>query len=528
MRIEEISGVTIVQGDALESLCAFPDQSVHCCVTSPPYWGLRDYGVAGQLGLESTPAEYVEKMVAVFREVRRVLKDDGVLFLNLGDSYARDAGKGQHKPGDAGKQNYIIEKGGGRAASTSTFVTQQYKMREDLTSEEKNHVAMEMFGVRINGNEAQREGEVPRLLSPRLHQAQDEGGPAVPGERVQGILSAQQSESVVEAAGEIQAVEVGGNQEAGREVRLLRGKEIGIYDGGSRQRGRRDAQEKPSAEGRQVFINQDLQGHSQSGVPEGKISSALLQLQLRNRVLGILSTHSFEEHEIPDSARFAFARIGGLKPKDLVGIPWRVAFALRTDGWYLRQDLIWSKPNPMPESVRDRCTKSHEYLFLLAKSKRYYFDSEAIKEDSITGDPRKPYAPGQVDARGNGHDRNGGTIRARKPAGWNTGAGAHGTIHRDGRAQKVEYEEINATKRNKRSVWTIATKPFKAAHFATFPPKLIEPCILAGCPVGGIVLDPFAGAGTTGLVAQRHGRRAVLLELNPKYVDLTVDRIKAG
>lgn len=199
-----------------------------------------------------------------------------------------------------------------------------------------------------------------------------------------------------------------------------------------------------------------------------------------------------------------------LKPKDLIGIPWRVAFALQADGWWLRQDVIWAKPNPMPESVTDRCTKAHEYLFLMTKSERYIFDADAIAEPIDTGstgdyrkrkpDNRKPFTPGQVDARGNGHDRGGGGQRT------------NGT--RD------------ASMRNKRSVWTVPTAPFAEAHFATFPPSLIEPCILAGCPKGGTVLDPFGGAGTTGLVADRLGRSAVMIELNPEYAAMADRRIK--
>lgn len=215
----------------------------------------------------------------------------------------------------------------------------------------------------------------------------------------------------------------------------------------------------------------------------------------------------------------------GLKPKDLCMIPARVALALQADGWYLRQDIIWHKPNPMPESIRDRCTKSHEYFFLLAKSEIYYYDHEAIKETATSGDPRKPFAPGQVDSRGDGHDRGGGKIRKiRKPAGWDTGEGAHGSIHRDGRAQTVEYVEADTTKRNKRSVWTIPTAAFPEAHFATFPPELIEPCILAGSRPGDIVLDPFFGSGTTGEVAQRLGRQWIGCELNPEYEKLQKQR----
>jgi len=300
----------IILGDCLAELRKLPDESVHCCVTSPPYWGLRDYGVPGQLGLEKTPEEYVANMVEVFREVRRVLRKDGVLFLNLGDSY---------------------------------------------------------HGLRTKG----------------------------------------------------------------------------------------------------------------------------------------------------------------LKPKDLVGIPWRVAFALQADGWYLRQDIIWAKPNPMPESVRDRCTKSHEYVFLLSKSERYYFDSEAIQEPA-GDDLRRPYAPGQVDDRGNGHDRGGGDLRKsgnkeRKPA------SARGVpVDTDGKSAGAVAGSVpwEGNTRNKRSVWTVTTKPFKEAHFATFPPEIPEICIKAGCPKGGVVLDPFFGAGTTGLVAMKLGREFIGIELNPEYCRMAERRVK--
>jgi len=311
----------IKQGDALSVLKTMPDQSVHCCVTSPPYWGLRDYGVDGQLGLESTPDEYVEKMVEVFREVRRVLRDDGTLWLNLGDSYA-----GQAKAGD------------------------------------------KRFGnPEFNKNRPSRE----RTKTP---------GKAVPP---------------------------------------------------------------------------------------------------------------------------------GLKPKDLVGIPWMVAFALRADGWYLRQDIIWHKPNAMPESVTDRCTKAHEYIFLLSKSQHYYYDHEAIKEPAAydgrkdtlqKGSPKyeKDVLPGQVvhSMAAKGHER------------WK-------------KNERGEYV------RNKRSVWTVPTKPFPEAHFAVFPPALITPCILAGCPVGGTVLDPFAGSGTTLLVATQHHRKSIGIELNPEYIEIAKRRLNS-
>lgn len=304
------------------------------CVTSPPYWGLRDYGMAGQLGLESTPEAYVAQMVSVFREVKRVLRDDGTLWLNLGDSYA-GSGKGGNP--------------------------------ED---------------------------------SPHVKQATNRGTlVARPGDR---------------------------------------------------------------------------------------------------------------------------SNNAGLKPKDLVGIPWRVAFALQADGWYLRQDIIWHKPNPMPESVRDRCTKAHEYIFLLSKSERYYFDAKAISEPCVKGDNGSSYTSDYDKATKPGLGA--GARTQRKPAGWDTGAGAHGTIHREGRAQEIEYTETDSTRRNKRSVWSVPTFGFPWAHFATFPPALIEPCILAGSKPGDVVLDPFGGSGTTGQVAESLGRQWLLIELNPAYEKLSRER----
>lgn len=318
----------LLVGDALESLRTMPSQSVNCVVTSPPYFGLRDYGVAGQIGLEPTPEEFVAALVAVFREVRRVLRDDGTVWLNLGDSYA-----------------------------------------------------------------AQRSG---------THQ---------PAETLAG------------GAG-------------------------GYTEGGDRvNRGRLD------------------------GYNPTRNASAI-----------------------------------GLKHKDLIGIPWRAAFALQADGWYLRQDIIWAKPNPMPESVRDRCTKAHEYIFLLSKSPKYYFDSDAIKEPAVGGATGAAASFKRTNSK-----------RAQAIPGQ-----GYGTRRPD--REDVSYNET----RNRRSVWTVATKPFKGAHFATFPPGLIEPCVLAGCPEGGMVLDPFGGAGTTGLVAQKHGRNAILCELNPEYAAMAAARIRAA
>jgi DNA modification methylase len=332
--------VTIRHGDCREVLRTLPDQSVHCCVTSPPYFGLRDYGHVGQIGLEPTPDAFVAQMVDVFGEVRRVLRDDGTLWLNLGDSYA----------------------GGAR----------------------------------------------------------------------------------------------------------------GGYPGG-----------KSGLDG------------TASGQNDARLAGTLKTRGLRPSV--------------------------GLKQKDLIGIPWMVAFALRADGWYLRQDIIWSKPNPMPESVTDRCTKAHEYLFLLSKSPRYFYDTDAIAEALAPASVERLSQPSldqqvgsdRVPEKTNGAMKAVGRVRGVPPR-----HAAYASSDQSG-LDGVGRGGI----RNKRSVWSVATQPFAEAHFATFPPALVEPCILAGCPIGGTVLDPFGGAGTTGLVADRLRRDAVLIELNPTYAGIAERRI---
>jgi len=380
----------IKQGDAIEVLKTMPEQSVHCCVTSPPYFGLRDYGVEGQIGLERTPEEYVDKLVQVFREVRRVLRDDGTLWLNLGDSYNGSGGAGgDYNPG----------------------------------------------GLK-------------------------EGQPKYPGRKV-----------------------------------------------------------------------------------------------------------------------------SGLKPKDLIGIPWMVAFALRADGWYLRQDIIWHKVNAMPESVKDRCTKAHEYIFLLSKSKQYYYDADSIREP--LSEQRAKQAGKLVDPGNDAKKRKKQIEHDKK-----RGSGGHFDGHK---------WRMNQLGRNKRSVWTVPTQPFPEAHFAVYPPALITPCILAGtspqaCPTCGapwervveriagaskecpktqaahearggtgkpsgtvgksgggridsisrtigwqptcscsdndgsgrcVVLDPFAGSGTTLLVATQHYRKSIGIELNPEYIEIAKRRLNS-
>lgn len=341
-----MSDYKLFLGDCLQSMKGMDEKSVNCCVTSPPYFGLRDYGVDGQMGLEATPQEFVAALVTVMREVKRVLRDDGTLWLNLGDSYCSTA---------------------------------------------------------------------------------------------PGTKNAPQSK--------------GSN------------------------------------------VNPEQWANARPKTPPG------------------------------------------LKPKDLIGIPWRVAFALQADGWYLRQDIIWQKPNPMPESVTDRCTKSHEYVFLLSKSPRYYFDHVAIKEpvtastvarlsqniEAQRGSDRVPgKTNGPMKAVGGSRAKRNNFRRDNSKREQAIPGQAVGT-HRPGR----EDSSYDLQTRNRRSVWTIATRPFKGAHFATFPPALIEPCIMAGCPVGGVVLDPFGGSGTTAGVAMAHGRNAVLCEINPEYADMMPARIES-
>tara|TARA_R100000655_G_scaffold11440_1_gene26481 strand:+ start:1574 stop:2755 length:1182 start_codon:yes stop_codon:yes gene_type:complete len=383
--------VEILRGDNRETLKTLKDKSINMVVTSPPYWGLRDYGTAtwvggdpncphmrltkiskntttghagmfkqgnvvgdaiyksvcpkcgakrmdSQLGLEETPEEYVNNLVGVFREIKRVLRDDGTVWLNLGDSY--------------------------------------------------------------------------------------------------------------------------------------------------------------SSGGRRTTTNQSLRGDKDYGVTRPAPSK-------------------------------------GIKPKDLIGIPWRVAFALQQDGWYLRQDIIWHKPNPMPESVRDRCTKAHEYIFLLSKNVKYYYDHEAIKEP-ITDSTAKRLLQKNIDnqkgsERAHAGEKPNGNMKAlgRKKFDSSMGGGGTSFVGHSGYKKSDGSYMISPT-RNKRSVWTVTTKPFKEAHFATFPMDLIEPCILAGCPEAGTVLDPFGGSGTTGIVASNHNRNAILCELNDEYSDIAEKRMESN
>lgn len=330
---------TIIFADAIKGLHTLTDNSVDTCITSPPYYGLRDYGVAGQIGLESNPQEYIDRLVKVFGEVHRVLKPEGTLWVIIADSYA----------------------GSGKGAAMYPDNAKKYKQ----------------------------------------------------------------------------------------------------------------------------------------GTNKGMVGASTTAK----------APKSFD----------------GIKPKDLIGIPWMLAFALRADGWYLRQDIIWQKTNPMPESVRDRCTKSHEYIFLLSKSPHYYFDSEAIAEP--TAESTKKRRSQNIDAQAGSTRAYGKTNEPMKACAPRYG-GSKYTAEPD-----VFYRTKSGScyqlrpKRNKRSVWTVSTKPFKGAHFATYPDTLILPCILAGSREGGTVLDPFCGSGTTVQVAAQHGRNGIGIEINSEYEPIIRARV---
>jgi DNA modification methylase len=315
---------SIYQGDALEMLKTFPDEVVNCCVTSPPYYGLRDYGISGQIGQEETPDLYIEHLTAVFMEVYRVLKPSGTLWLNIGDSYW--GGKGYS------------------GSSNGRYQYERIKAGKSITREYSN----------IGGK---------------------------------GI------------------------------IRMMDKK------------------------------------------------------------------HKY------------------IKPKDLIGIPWQLAFKLRDAGWYLRQDIIWHKPNPMPESVKDRCTKAHEYIFLLSKSKKYYFDYESLREPCTKSLNRWSGS----NLKASGHSR------------WSEATGQD--IYRDRNMRPC------AAGRRRHDVWSVNIRPFQHAHFATFSPELIVPCIKAGCPEDGLVIDPFMGAGTTAVVARKLERNFIGIELNPDYVKIAEQRL---
>lgn len=450
----------ILLGDCIASMRSLPDQSVNTCVTSPPYFGLRDYGMDGQIGLEATPDAFVARLVDVFREVRRVLRDDGTLWLNLGDSYAANRayqvpstkGGAKHGPGQSA---------GGKGSS----VPDGLKQKDLLGIPWRVAFALQQpyYAGRVKAEidrvwlAAMLDGEGCFYIHRRLAGQHAGDGYFRQSDNYQCAFEiANTSEAIVQRCLDLTGV--------GSIIR----------------------QDK---ERRQPLFRWTVRSNEAKALIREIYPYLVAKRQQARIAFGVSASGKDAE---PAWLGMKALHAGSTSDVDYPAPP-----SCHEPGWYLRQDIIWSKPNPMPESVRDRCTKAHEYLFLLSKSDRYFFDGEAIKEAAryVVDADRKP--SGDY-SEGSGRNDAGG--------------------HRSGGF-------VGGETRNRRSVWTVTTKPYAGAHFATFPPDLIEPCILAGSPVGGTVLDPFGGSGTTAGVALKHGRKAILCELNPAYAALMPDRI---
>ena len=473
---------TIIVGDALDVLRTLPAESVHCCVTSPPYWGLRDYGEPGQLGLESTPGEYVERIVGIFREVRRVLRGDGTLWLNLGSSYSNagattggcspkstlSGGGGKYRKGSKNEAMFnASSRPDQNAAACGTDGTEP----QDSGGADP---ACPCFGDGHLGDSPTRHDRTPRT-PPRRHEAAAHHPPTVRDSVRSGFDSASQC-ALHRGA---QASTTSASPPSARDACVP-------VDAASvcPQGPRTSSCDAPTCADT-AENSHDRRGTSQ---PSDRRTS---------------DTGSSSSASDPPALTMLYSTIAslGFKQKDMVPIPWLVALALQADGWYLRSDIIWAKPNPMPESVTDRPTKAHEYVFLLSKSARYFYDADAVREAGTL-------PPHVRDRRSNFK----GESAAVEAAGMSPMA-RDGVIECDGT-------------RNRRTVWTIATQPFPGSHFAVMPPALVRPCILAGCPPDGVVLDPFAGAGTVPLVAAENGRRYLGIELNPEYAEMARERVR--
>lgn len=486
--------VEIRIGDCRELLAAMPDQSVHCCVTSPPYFGLRDYGVAGQIGLEPTPDAYVAEMVAVFREVRRVLRDDGTLWLNLGDSYSSGGvmhdGRCDNQPNVGASR--VWRDGAGRADG----------IVDERGQRNRN-------GILSSGLAPKNLIGIPWRVAFALQQPYYTG--SVKDERDRVWLAA-----MLDGEGSICASEY----ETGGKIKTniyigITNSSVPIIEKCGRlfPQAKENVYQKGDVVNRTVF-RWDVERMEQKALflreiyPHlvAKRKQAILAYSFIEMQRGLPSKKKGYLPEQQEKRSWLCDALSRLNKGGDVDLPdWLTEPpSLFEPGFYLRQDIIWSKPNPMPESVTDRCTKAHEYLFLLTKSARYWYDADAIREPATWTRENNP--DWQVRRA---------ETNAKKGAGNRNAAdgGFTGWSAEDGR--------------NRRSVWTVATQPFGEAHFATFPPALIEPCILSGCPKGGVVLDPFGGAGTTGLVADRLGRNAILLELNPEYAAMARRRIES-
>ena len=463
-----MSEFRIIVGDCLSALARLPEQSVQTCVTSPPYWGLRDYGSEGQLGLEPTPEEYVANMVEVFRGVRRVLRDDGTLWLNLGDSYySPTATQGRNEDKSVGTIAGLPQV---TNMGASTY-------RRDVPGLKPKDLVgipwMVAFALRQPYYTGTIKDERDRIWLAAMIDAE---GCIYIHKRKAGASNGQGYERKNDSYG------------AGMEVSNT---SRAIVERVQALTGRGSISEQAPSDGRrkQTLYRWNLRTNECRDVLR-EVYPYLVAKQHQARVaIGCPSSG--------ERAEAAHEALKGLHGGGLTDVDFPEPAGMTEPGWYLRSDCIWSKPNPMPESVTDRPTKAHEYLFLLSKSQRYFYDADAIREG--WADERN----GNAGARGN----------------YAEGAGRAGGGDRSlGLAPMVSG-------RNKRSVWTVTTQPFPGAHFATFPPKLIEPCILAGSSTGDTVLDPFNGAGTTGVVALRHDRDYTGIELNPEYAQMARERI---
>jgi DNA modification methylase len=498
---------TVYCASALAALAVIPDESVQCCVTSPPYWGLRNYKVIGQFGLEKTPEEYVEKLVSVFQEVRRVLRKDGVVFLNLGDCYF-GGGRGGN-PDDSHFQKQKTNRGSvGMPPSGPRVNACGISCKELEDSQAHDCLFGNLCGVcrEVYVRTIHTDPMLSAMLLASLHETNRE--------RMES-LNVHLPTSDSSLSGDRTAISIQGTSEISNPAssRLRALLESTICESSPQLLGecllRASRGECLLCARSLSYYDLACDGSSVCNYGTEKQSGALPHNKSDMLSSGLAYRHS---------------TIASLKPKDLIGIPWLIALALRADGWYLRSDIIWSKPNPMPESVRDRPTRSHEYIFLLSKSRKYYYNSDAIAEPCSESSNERYQQ--DIDAqegshRGNGGLKTNGTMKTVGGPRSNKQRG-HGRRH-DGfndRWDAMERSEQCSGMRNKRDVWTVAPASYREAHFATFPPKLIEPCILAGSKPDDIVLDPFAGSGTTGQVAIKNHRRALLNELNPDYIPL--------
>lgn len=495
-----MSKYQILAGDSLEILKTLPDKLIQCCVTSPPYWGLRDYGVAGQLGLEKTPAEYVEKMVAVFREVKRVLRDDGTLWLNLGISYAGSWGDSGHPTGPKPPTVSSCDK-----HSTRSLLLQRVPACNN--------------GGKVSQDFQAVDHACPGSCDEPQAETQNHHGSSVHND--QSVSQGERQTSQIDRDN--------GHSDCGQEppVASLPGvQESTIEQSSCRPLGACDLEATALASLKEPQTMPDfVQESERKTVCTSGTSQMLPPLVVRT-----VGKESFFS-ACGDTSCKGIGRCGlcwcrlaipslNVKAKDEVNIPHLVAMTLQADGWFLRQTIILHKPNPMPESVKDRCTKSHEYIFLLSKSAKYFYDYEAIREQSTySTEARKSQQNIENKKCYPTKERNG--IRRLSTSPKVTG----NLPGRDdqGRACNGPGQEM----RNKRSVWTVTTQPYKEAHFATFPQEIPRLCISAGSKKGDTILDPFCGSGTTGEVALKLDRDFIGIELNQKYInDLIIPRLE--